>query len=514
MEFSQDETQTSVGGLSTQQIAVRLFFTCWLIFSLHFSSNIVREIYLALAIGDHLSFKVDEYANMHPDLFEKEGFGWHIGSNPGVSMLAAIPYVMARPVTDFLVQRVRTSREASGASPPAYNTPWPMAKKFFEDSWNRGLDIKFGLAALIMQVFCMAPSSALGAVLMFLVLRTVFPSEKIALWLAILYAFGTPVFFRTGYLNHNLMLGHIAFLGFVAIWNPFQCRTWSVPVRYFLGGLAGGTAILFDYSGVIFLLGIFSYAMVKSFSQVSIREAIGEGLWYVLGTLAPVFLLWFYQWQSFGHPFFPGQHWMPPVEWIDRGYQGFSLPQWDLFLLLGFDYRYGLFVTSPLLLLAFWAPLANRTGVGRLPWVELSFILTLFLGLWVFFSCVNYTRLQFNTGLRYMAPILPFLFLPTVVALGRLPSFWVLVIGVLSISQSWALAMYRDVERGLGMLDPILQIFWGGFKLPILTTLSRMEGQFGDIFSNGYSPLPLFLLTAALLYILWTARCRPLLDKS
>lgn len=81
---------------STQQIAMRLFLTCWIIFALHFSTNIVREIYLTLTIGDHASFRVDEYAGLHPDLFEKPGYGWHIGSNPGVSMVAAVPYAIAR----------------------------------------------------------------------------------------------------------------------------------------------------------------------------------------------------------------------------------------------------------------------------------------------------------------------------------------------------------------------------------------------------------------------------------
>src|ERR1051326_3640246 len=43
---------------SPRQLALRLFLTCWIVYSLHFASNTVREIYLALAIGDHLSFRV------------------------------------------------------------------------------------------------------------------------------------------------------------------------------------------------------------------------------------------------------------------------------------------------------------------------------------------------------------------------------------------------------------------------------------------------------------------------
>ncbi len=71
--------------LVSRGLVVRLFLTCWLIYALHFATNTVREVYLALAIGDHLSFRVDEYRGLHPDLFEKPGFGWHIGANPGAS---------------------------------------------------------------------------------------------------------------------------------------------------------------------------------------------------------------------------------------------------------------------------------------------------------------------------------------------------------------------------------------------------------------------------------------------
>ncbi len=121
--------ETSSWIYPTRGIAIRLFLTCWLVYSAHFTTNIVREIYLTLSIGDHASFQVNDSANMHPDIFEKEGYGWHIGSNPGVSMLAAIPYAMLRPLTDRIVDRVRQSREADPSSePPEYDSPWPMAR--------------------------------------------------------------------------------------------------------------------------------------------------------------------------------------------------------------------------------------------------------------------------------------------------------------------------------------------------------------------------------------------------
>jgi hypothetical protein len=488
-------------------LALRLFITCWLIYGLHFATNTVREIYLALGIGDHFSFRLDEYAHMHPDLFEKEGYGWHIGNNPGASMLAAIPYALARPIIDPVVKQVQQKRAASGHTElPSYNSPWPMAREFYKEAWRRGFDIKFGLAAFVMHSLCMVPVSALGVVVMFLALRRIFYSDNMALWLSLLYAFGTPVFFRTGYLNQNMMLGHFAFMGFIAMWNPGGSDRWSSRARFFLGGVAGGTALFFDYSGAVLLLGLFFYGIAKRMRVASLADALRHGGWYVLGTLGPVFLLWFYQWRSFGHPFYPGQHWMPPVQWIELGYQGYGWPQLELLLALGFDYRFGLFVSSPLMLLAMLAPFVGRSARRLLPDLELTFTLLLFVAFWIFFSGSNYSKLQLNTGIRYLAPMFPFLFLPAAVVLMRLPRRAIYIIAVLSVTESWCLAMFRDVERGLGVLAPILHVFLGGFQLPALNTLSRMGGQYGEFFQHGVSPLPLFALAGAILYGVWSPR--------
>ena len=506
MSLALEQRQASGWRFSQRETALRLFVTCCLVYTLHFATNTVREIYLALGIGDHFSFRVDEYAHMHPDLFEKKGYGWHIGNNPGASMLAAIPYAMARPVIDPIVKRVQQNRAAAGVTePPSYNSPWPMQREFYKEAWLRGFDIKFGLAAFVMQAFCMAPVSALGVVAMFFLLRRIFESDSTALWLSLLYGFGTPVFFRTGFLNQNMMVGHLAFMGFVTMWNPGGNERWSTRTRFFLGGVAGGTALLFDYSGAVLLLGLFFYGLAKRAGVASRTDVLRHGGWYVLGTLGPVFLLWLYQWRSFGHPFYPGQHWMPPVEWIELGYQGYGWPQLELLLALAFDHRFGLFVSSPLMLLAMFCPLVRRND-RRLPNLELTTILLIFLALMVFFSGSNYTRLQFNTGIRYMTPVLPFLFVAAAVVLVRLPRRAIYLIAVLSVTESWCLAMIREVERDLGVLDPILRVFFGGFQLPVLTTLSRLSGQYGDFFQYGVSPVPLFALTGVILYGVWSPR--------
>lgn len=491
-----------------RSIAVRLFLTCWIVYGLHFATNSVREVFLGLSLGDHFSFRLDEYAGMHPDIFETPGRGWHHGANPGVSMVAAVPYALSRPIVDRVVERVNRGRAASGrAEPPAYDSPWPNSRGFFREAWRRGLDVKLGLGAWVMHAFAMAPSSALAVVAMFHLLRQLLLSDRTAFWFALLYAFGTPVFFRTGYLNHNLMLGTIAFLGFLLMWNPSGSPRGSTRLRWLLGGVAGGLALLFDYSGAVLLLALFAYGLLKRLSVSSRADAFRHASWYVLGTLPPVGLLWLYQYRSFGNPFFPGQHWMPKVEWIERGYQGVQGPQLELLGLLALDYRFGLFVSCPLFLLALAAPfVGRREGSGpRLPRLEAAWLLSLFVVFWLFLSGINYTRLQYNSGVRYFAPMFPFLFVLAAPVLARLPRPVLYVLAVASVAQEWALAMYRDVERGPGVLEPILKVFLGGFELPALTTLSRVAGL-GGYFPHGPSPLPLFAVAAALIFGLWATK--------
>jgi len=493
-------------------VALRLGFTCWLVYSLHFATNMVRENYLALAIGDSFSFRVDPYANLHDDIFEHAGFGWHIGSNPGASMVGAIPYAISRPLIDPVVDAVqRARRDAGAATVPEYDAPSAKDRRFYEEAWRRGLDVKFGLASFVMQSFGMAVTSALGVIAMYGLLRGLAGTAGSALFLALLYAFGTPVFFRTGFLNHNLMLAHVGLAGFALLWNRWDWRKATPERLLLLGGLAGGAAVLLDYSGLIFLAGLWVYGLARHGRGLGLPRQLRLSAAYAIGALAPLLLLWFYQWRSFGHPFLPPQHWMPLVEWSDQGYQGVAAPQLELATALAFDYRFGLFVSCPLFLLAFVAPFLDRRR-PVLPRTELIACFAFFLAFFLFFSAVHYTRWQFNTGVRYLAPVFPFLFLPAALALRNLPPLLAKLIAVGSVTLAWSMAMARDVsggkvdladpDTGLGVLDPLIRVFTGGFQLPALTTLSRMEA-YSSYVGNRVSALPLLLLAAVVLVVVW-----------
>ena len=121
--------------------------------------------------------------------------------------------------------------------------------------------------------------------------------------------------------------------------------------------------------------------------------------------------------------------------------------------------------------------------------------------------------MKLNTTFRYLAPSFPFLFLAAMVPLTRLPTLPIRLMAVISVTLAWSMAMHRDIERGLGVLDPVLEILFGGLRLPILTRLSRIEGLFSEGYIFGPSPLPLFVLAAAILLVIWTPWKEPSADN-
>ena len=485
---------------STRGTAIRLFVSCWLVYGLHFATNTVREIYPALSLGDHLSFDVAEYAGMHPDIFELPGRGTFINNNPGASILGAIPYTLSRPIIDRVVERVQRSRSASPKEEPIeYNTVYPMAQEFYREARARGFDVKFGLSAWVMQAFCMAPLSALSVVVMFYMLLKLTSSIPKALLLALLYGIATPVLYRTAQLNQNLLVSHFALFSFALLWRPWADSLRHERPNYLLAGLLSGWAVVLDYSGLVVLVAISIYAVVHRRSlPVEVRSR-GDMLYFAAGVGFCAAVLMAYQWVSFGNPLHAAQHYMPATQLSGHGYRGIDWPQLDLLWSTAFGHRFGLFTSAPILVLALYLP-AWFTRRRIVPRTEMWFIATYSLAFFLFCAANQYGRLQFNSGVRHVVPVTPFLFLLAAGVLLQLPTRVAWVIGIFAAYWSWSLAMYRDVELGLGIFESPIRITLEGFRLPWLTTLERMG------YLNGpASALPPLALCFAFLWVLWSA---------
>ena len=481
-------------------VAVRLFVTCWMLFALHFATNTVREIYPALSLADHMTFDVSEYSGFHPDIFELPGRGAFINNNPGASILAAAPYMLARPVVDRVVDHVQRRRAASPEPASEYRTIYPMAREFVARARERGLDVKFGLAAAVMQVGLMAPFSAGSVVVMFWLLQSVTGSSRAALWLAILYAFATPVLYRTAQLNQNILVAHCALFAFALLWRPWEGPGSRGRPAYLMTGALAGWCVVLDYSGVVAVAALAMYGLLRRAALPPDARSRWDAWQFAVGAGASLAVLLGYQWAAFGNPFLPAQTYMPPATFTHQGYRGMDWPRLDLLWETAFGMRYGLFTSAPVLLLALWAPGWSRRRGGVLGSRELGFVLV-FCALFFAFAAANqYGRMQFNSGVRHIVPVTPFLFLLAAGPLTRMPLRVAALVGILATYWSWCLAMYRDVEQGLGVLESIIHVTLEGFRLPWLTTLERL----GYVAQTSVAPV--FALTAAVLWVLWRWR--------
>jgi hypothetical protein len=374
-----------------------------------------------------------------------------------------------------------------------------MAREFYQRARERGFDVKFGLAAGVIQALAMAPLSALSAVMIFYVLLGLKLPTRTALWLTLLYAFATPIFYRTAQLNQNLLISHCALFAFALLWRPWDKADQLRRPNYLLAGLLCGFAVVLDYSGVVVLFVLSIYGLARRAKLPAELRSRRDIFQFGAGVAVCALVLMAYQWSSFGHPLFPPQRYMPPTAFSQIGYNGFDRPHLDLLWDTAFGMRFGLFTSAPLLLLALWVPgWLNRRKrlIGNLEtWCIVAMTLLFFL-----FSASNqFGRLQFNSGVRYVVPVVPFLFLLVAGVMLRLPSIIAGVIGIIAVYWSWCLAMYRDVELGLGVLEPVKRITLEGFRLPWMTTLGKM-GYVAD----GTSVIPLFVVCGAIIWTIWS----------
>jgi hypothetical protein len=466
---------------------------------LHFATNISREHYPAMTLAERGTLAVDEYLDLHPDLFVAPTGHAVINNPPGVSILAAVPLVIGRPLMDWAERRAKahlpSNREDISAT---YHDPRPNRQRFFRLSRERGLDLKFGVVAVLTAAGLMAPMTAGFAVLLFRLLAGLGVEVREALLWAVASVFATPLFFRAAYLNHNHVLGLLVFLAFVLLW-----RYRATAPRLLSAGALAGWSVFCDYSAILPLIFLGVWAVFEGVdggagSASTLPARTRRGLLFAAGAFGPLAGLVIYQWWAFGSPFTVPQAVMPPTQYSGAGYNGFAWPQPDLIFANLFDLRFGVFAAAPVLLLALpGAWLMPRAWLtARQTWLIFGFMSAFVL----FCSANQFGRLQWNTGIRYLIPLVPFLFLYTIPVLRRLPPIVKQLILIGSVAQAWVLAMARE-----SVPDSWTRVLTGGPELPWLTVLGKTAAQYAPMLSERPSPLPLLLIaTVAIACVWWT----------
>lgn len=483
-----------------------VFAACWIVYGAHFATNVVREHYPAFSLAERGTLRVDPYLGLHDDIFAIAGRGAFINNNPGASMLGALPYAAVRPLVDVVVERVASARRARGVSLTAdYDHPRDDYREFFRQVRERGLDVRFGIAAAIMQAALMAPLTAASVLVILRVLeRLGFPRRSL-LPLALLYGFGTPVFFRTGFLNQNLLVSHFALFSFALLLG--RCRATASAPAFAAAGAFAGMTLLCDYTGVVLVPLLGAYAVYRCLEGDTghMRATAGRLLAMVAGAAVPIAVLLAYQAWAFGSPLWPAQHYMPRAEYGADGWNGFTGPDPELLYQNLFDLRFGLVPAAPLLVLAFVATLLRRRLSHLVGPGEMALATTIFVALWVFSSSTQFAHLQWETGVRYLVPAVPFLFLLAAAVLTAMPRVLAYTVAALAVAQSWCLAMVRDDP-----LASVASVLAHGPQLPWLTTLDRTGTQYGGVAGAvAAHPLIVIALVATVPAALWYGAIRP-----
>jgi hypothetical protein len=381
----------------------RIFATAWLVYTLHWAPWVVREHFPAVALASEGTLNVERYLGWSEDIFPGPRGGAYINNNPGASIAAAVPLAALGPVWRALSDKERPSRLERGETTLGHAAANGRMRYFL-------------LAAFFSLAFLMAPLSALAAALLGRRLAESGVPAGAAAGAALIYAFGTPVFFRTSYLNHNLIVCQLGLIAFLLLERN----------RAFASGLLAGYTVLCDFTGIFTVAALGLYSIPR-------RRAIAFGAGAIPGGAALIA----YQLAAFGNPFRPSQHYMTPTAPTAHGYRGLDWPSVELAWANFFDPRFGLFVYAPLLLLA-PAALWMRRGKRSAP---AGLILGHFAALVVFCAANRYSWLQPATGMRYLIPAVPGLLALTLEVLRAAPG-WARALGAsVMVAMSWAVAL-------------------------------------------------------------------------
>jgi hypothetical protein len=420
------------------------------VYTVFWTPYVVREHLPAMALVERGSLNVERYLGWTEDVFPSPKGGAFINNNPGASLTGAIPLLLLRPVM------TRVDR---------WNQTLPRSHRdrdqgeFFERAVADGRGYYFLLVAFATVALAMAPATAGAAAYLCARLEGAGLAPASAARVALLCSLATPVLFRAGHLNHNLLVGDAGFVALLLLWDAND-RPLG-PGHAAGAGLLAGYAVLCDYSGVVVAAASALYAWLRCSGQPAARR-LPVMLAYAAGFLPGVAVLAIYQAWAFGSPLLPSQHYMLPTAPTSHGYRGFDWPSPALAWANLVDPRFGLLAYCPVLILAFAAPFVAR-GRYRVPRRE-TWVIFLYFALFALFCSANqYSWLQPATGFRYLVPVVPFLALLAVQTAQALPRWARRAVGVVAIVQSVVIAAARenDIRLSVSTLwQRRLALFW------------------------------------------------------
>src|SRR5689334_4369413 len=232
---SRSSAAASMSSSRPEKVAAGVFLTCWLVYTALWTPYIVREHFPVMSFLEQGTLNVQRYVGWTEDIFPGPGGGAFINNNPGASLTAALVLLPLKPLLPA-VERWNLSLPRQAKT--------PQDTELFWRALAQGRAYYFLLFGFLTVMMVTAPATAGVMAYLSLRLRQAGLTARQAAAAALLCGLGTPLLFRTAYLNHNLLVADAGFAALLMLWDPADRLL--TPARAAMAGLLAWYCIFCD----------------------------------------------------------------------------------------------------------------------------------------------------------------------------------------------------------------------------------------------------------------------------
>jgi len=441
---------------------------------------------MIVAVVQDGTFQIDRYVNNTVD-FAKVGDHFYSDKPPGAGFLgipvyAGLRVLLQTPFVDQLVTRL--------ANNPAFQATLNA------DGTGISADkVRIAISQVVITYLVATLPSILLGLLLYRFLRRMNIKPGVSLLAVLVYALLTPVFaYASEFYSHQLS----AALLFAAFYLLSDRQKIAKAGWLLLAGLLIGYAVISEYQVVLIAGILFGYSFYR---------LLRDGNWRKIGFVALAGFVVMAVWMIYNTAIFGGPlniSYAYSADWTVQHHTGFmslTFPHWDAFWGMTFSLFRGLFILSPILLLAFpglvswWRSKDYRS--------ELTVIVLVILSMGLFNSSSIMWWGGFSVGPRYLLPALPFMALSLGVFLSRnLQRSWIqfstAILAAISFVSTWAMTLAGQAFPPDTILNPfsqyVLPNWQSGNIARSIGTLLGFKGL------SSLAPLAVTILSLALVW--------------
>jgi hypothetical protein len=439
---------------------------------------------MVVAVVDDGTFQIDNYVENTVD-YAEVGEHYYSDKAPGAAFLGIPVYAVLKrfldlPIMDSLMGRL-VGNEALKATLRERGTGLLEHK------------VRFAIAQTVLAFMASALPTALMGALMYRLLARFTPRRWPGILVILGYGLLTPAFAYAGAFYGHQLSAACLFTAFYLVFVGAK----PLPTRSLLAiGFLLGYSVITEYPSILLVGILFLYTFYRLSDQRRIAWVILTGALIAAGWMT-------YNTSIFGSPLELGYSYSEL--WTEQHHTGFmslTWPHWEVIWGITFSPFRGLFVLSPLLLLAvpgfvrWW-----RSGEHRPEfWVALTSVLAMFL----FNSSSIMWWGGFAVGPRYLLPMLPFMALSIVFAFREWGNhMWMRVLNIIlfawSLIATWGLTLAEQAFPPEILRNPLVEYAWPNWQTG---NIARNLGMFLHL-PGILSLLPLLVGVTALLAALW-----------